>query len=76
MRDLMTWLLVVGATSVFNVDSEAAQWIGERWRSDVDDLGWNEAKERLKKIMWIDALEDTMGNAAITALNATRDRYR
>ena len=60
MRDLVRWMLVVGGISVFDITSEDEEWMQERWRADLDDLNWDEAKERLRKIMWIDVLQDTM----------------
>jgi hypothetical protein len=68
-RDLMRWLLIVGATTVFDVRSMNEQWMWERWRKDVDQVDWKETRERLREIMWIDAMQDVLGRDASKQLN-------
>ncbi|KAL2784176.1 hypothetical protein BJX66DRAFT_330149 [Aspergillus keveii] len=68
-RDLMRWLLIVGATTVFDVRSMNEQWMWERWRKDVDQVDWKVTRERLREIMWIDAMQDALGRDAFKQLN-------
>lgn len=68
-RNLMRWLLIIGAISVFDVETEPEEWIRERWRTNVDDIGWEDSRAQLKDIMWVDALQDTIGKKAFAALN-------
>jgi hypothetical protein len=41
----------------------------ERWRKDVDQVDWKETRERLREIMWIDAMQDVLGRDAFKQLN-------
>lgn len=68
MQDLMLWLLIIGTISVFEVDDEP--WMSERWREDLPDVTWPEARRRLKDILWMDALHDRIGKTAFEALSA------
>ncbi|KAL3462482.1 hypothetical protein BJX64DRAFT_259228 [Aspergillus heterothallicus] len=68
-RNLMRWLLITGANTVFDVSSMDEQWMWERWRDDVDPLDWKGTKARLKEIMWMDALPDSIGLHAYRLLN-------
>ncbi|KAL3444277.1 hypothetical protein BJX65DRAFT_311055 [Aspergillus insuetus] len=45
------------------------QWMWERWRKDVDQLDWKATRERLREIMWIDAMQDALGRDAFKQLN-------
>jgi hypothetical protein len=56
LRDLMLWLLTIGAISVYDVVDEP--WLHERWKIDVPDVEWPEARRRMKEIMWIDIIHD------------------
>jgi len=63
----MIWVLTVGAISVFGA---AAQWLRERWRAEVpSEMAWDEARQRLKKILWIDAIHDQPGEQVFKILN-------
>ena len=69
-RDLMRWLLVIGAISVFDLEEDTEQWMLERWKTEVGSVGWEEARVRLKEIMWIDALQDGIGKKAFERMNS------
>ncbi|KAL2825789.1 hypothetical protein BDW59DRAFT_161459 [Aspergillus cavernicola] len=53
-RELLRWLLIVGAMSVFHVDLDVEEWMWVKWRDEVDDIGWEEANAQLNRIVWID----------------------
>jgi hypothetical protein len=72
MHDLMLWLLMVGAISVFETDDE--RWMHKRWCADAPDMSWPDARERLRKIMWMDAIHETVGEHAFEALNVREVR--
>ncbi|KAL3471259.1 hypothetical protein BJX99DRAFT_237903 [Aspergillus californicus] len=69
LRNLMRWILILGAMAVFDV-GEAEEWMLEKWRIDVDDCTWEEAKAQLDRIMWIGALQDSCGEAEFHELNS------
>lgn len=68
---LMSWLLVVGAISVFNVDTED-EWMPARWTAIFGDATWEETRSQLKKVMWIDALQDNIGKKAFRKFEEIR----
>ncbi|KAL4916376.1 hypothetical protein BDW62DRAFT_105758 [Aspergillus aurantiobrunneus] len=72
IRGLVRWILIVGAISVLDVDTERERWMGEWWRAAVDDTEWNETRAQLKQMMWIDVLQDKIGRAAFEQLNSRR----
>lgn len=73
LREVMRWLLIVGAISVFEVGADIDKWMRERWRTDVDsNIDWEEARTQLKGIMWIDALHDGIGKKAFETLDVNR----
>ncbi|BCS28267.1 uncharacterized protein APUU_61315S [Aspergillus puulaauensis] len=68
-RELMRWILIVGAVSVFDVKDEW-EWMEQRWRDAVEEnMSWEEMRAGLKDIMWIDPLQDKLGRAAFQELN-------
>ncbi|KAL2841722.1 hypothetical protein BJY01DRAFT_217129 [Aspergillus pseudoustus] len=71
-RDLMRWLLITGANTVFDLRSTNEQWMLERWRDDVDPLDWDGTKAKLKEICWIDALPDQIGRDVLNRFNKYR----
>ncbi|KAL2830525.1 hypothetical protein BDW59DRAFT_141066 [Aspergillus cavernicola] len=71
LQELMRWILIVGAISVFDLEAETEQWMGEKWRISVD-AGWEEVRMQLRQIMWIDALQDTIGQTAFIELSTRR----
>jgi len=67
LRDLMLWLLTVGAISLFGATEP---WLRERWQAEVPSrMTWDEARQRLKDIMWINAIHDQPGQQAFKILN-------
>ncbi|KAH8678172.1 hypothetical protein BX600DRAFT_146448 [Xylariales sp. PMI_506] len=65
LRGMMLWLLVVGTMSVYSSDEP---WLRERRVADVPELSWDEARRRLKGIIWIDAIHDVPGRQAYRQL--------
>lgn len=68
-RELMRWILIVGAVSVFDIEDE--RWMVQRWEDTVngEDMTWEEARAGLRDIMWIDPLQDQLGRTAFEELN-------
>jgi hypothetical protein len=67
LRDLMLWMLIIGAISLFDVDEP---WLREHWKATVPpDTDWADARQRLKGILWIDAVHDRLGWQAFKDLN-------
>lgn len=68
-KELMRWILIVGAVSVFDVKDEW-EWMGQRWGDAAEEnMSWEEVRAGLKDIMWIDPLQDKLGRAAFEELN-------
>jgi hypothetical protein len=68
-KELIRWILIVGAVSVFDVKDE--RWMVQRWRDIVqgENMTWEEVRAGLKDIMWIDPLQDKLGRTAFEELN-------
>ena len=67
LRNLMLWFLTVGAISLFGA---AEPWLRERWRAEVpSQTTWEEARLRLKGMMWIDTIHDEPGQSAFERLS-------
>jgi hypothetical protein len=67
LRDLMLWLLTVGAISLF---SAAEPWLSERWQAEIPpQMTWDEARQHLKNMLWINAIHDQPGQQAFKVLN-------
>ncbi|CAH0050964.1 unnamed protein product, partial [Clonostachys solani] len=60
VRDLMTWVLMMGALSVFNCDDV---WLREKWRAVLQDVSpsWGEVRGRLQSYIWINQCHDGSG---------------
>ncbi|KAE9372500.1 hypothetical protein N431DRAFT_466744 [Stipitochalara longipes BDJ] len=59
---LSSWLLMVGAVSVFNQPDAA--WLGPRLRASVASSGiksWNEMRDVLDSLMWIPLVQEKSG---------------
>ncbi|KAL4932569.1 uncharacterized protein BDV17DRAFT_300680 [Aspergillus undulatus] len=68
INELMRWLLIVGAMSVFDLASNTEGWMVERWNA-LDDVEWEEAKTELERVIWIGLLQDRMGRGVFEELN-------
>ncbi|KAH8805091.1 hypothetical protein F5884DRAFT_859702 [Xylogone sp. PMI_703] len=67
LQDLMLWFLMIGALSVFRVTEP---WLCKRWDAEVpSQMTWEDARERLRNIMWIDAIHDQPGYHVFKTLN-------
>lgn len=67
---LMLWLLMTGATSIFNTSDEA--WLKESLRYHIDGCQaktWKEVREILKLFMWIELLDDHPGKRIFDLLH-------
>ena len=65
-QGLTTWFLMIGAISAFDLEEE---WLLDRWRAEVPSTTtWNEMREVLKGIMWIDAVHDVVGQELFRVL--------
>lgn len=59
---LMLWLLMIGAVSLFNISDET--WLGEYLREYIDICQiktWKEMQDTLESYMWIVALDGQLG---------------
>ncbi|KAH6898233.1 hypothetical protein B0T10DRAFT_102124 [Thelonectria olida] len=68
---LMLWLLMVGAISVFDVSDEA--WLRESFRGHVDKCHvktWREMQRMLKSVMWVALLDEHPGKHIYNLLSA------
>lgn len=71
---LLFWLLMVGSISVFEADEP---WSLPLWlRLGASRLSWEDAQSRLQTTMWIDKLQGTLAQAALTKLSHNIDRNR
>jgi hypothetical protein len=73
---LMLWLLITGANSVFNVWDEL--WLQESLRTHYGHCqvkSWKEMQDILKSFMWIEMLDDEVGKRIYDFLHP-RDRKR
>jgi hypothetical protein len=65
--NLVVWLLMVGAMSLYGVDEE---WLRDEWRAVVPAATtWNDTRARLKSLLWIDTLHDKLGKETFQALS-------
>jgi hypothetical protein len=67
---LMLWLLMTGANSLFNVSDEA--WLRENLREHTDRCQvktWKEMQEILKSFMWIALLDEQPGKQIYDSLH-------
>ncbi|KAF2799741.1 hypothetical protein K505DRAFT_413483 [Melanomma pulvis-pyrius CBS 109.77] len=65
-QDLMLWVLVVCAISVLDDDPA---WLAERWSGVAEaDMSWEETRQRLQSVMWIDCIHDELGTEAFSTL--------
>lgn len=71
----MLWLLMTGATSIFNVPNE--DWLRERLRkyaSRCEVKTWKDMQEILKSFMWIALLDDQPGKRIFDFINLAEKR--
>ncbi|KAL4940089.1 hypothetical protein BDV06DRAFT_224441 [Aspergillus oleicola] len=71
IRDIMGWVLIVGAMSVWDVHTER-EWMGKMWEAHVDRMEWKDMRDKMKHIMWVDVLQDDIGHIAFQQLNRLR----
>ncbi|KAM7214902.1 hypothetical protein V8F06_009728 [Rhypophila decipiens] len=79
-RDIILWILLVGAVTVFKVDTAAISssgapsddltWLRARWSAEIEGrtMAWDEVRGKMKGIAWIDAIHDKPGRRAFEAL--------
>ena len=65
-RNLLLWLLMVGAMTVYKPDDP---WLRDRWLSDVSHSTWPEARGRVQDIVWINALHDGPGRLVFDVMS-------
>ncbi|VUC35243.1 unnamed protein product [Clonostachys rosea] len=60
VRELMVWVLMMGALSVFNCDEA---WLREKWRAVLQGVSpsWGEVRGRLQSYIWINQCHDGSG---------------
>ncbi|KAJ8097215.1 hypothetical protein POJ06DRAFT_228601 [Lipomyces tetrasporus] len=72
---LMLWLLMTGANSVFNISDEV--WLREYLREHADRCQvktWKEMQDILKSFMWIELLDEQPGKHIYGLLNLDKGR--
>ncbi|KAI1842911.1 hypothetical protein JX266_010929 [Neoarthrinium moseri] len=65
-RDLMLWLLTVGAIALYGTNE---LWLQQRWIDDVPEIDWGEARRRLKNVIWLDAFHDKPGQRVFETMS-------
>lgn len=65
------WLLLVGSMMVF---SGSEEWLVQSIRSLTGRQTWEEVRERVKEVMWIDVIHDVPGRQAYEAAQACTSR--
>ncbi len=66
MRTLTAWLLLVGATSVFE---PSEPWLRATWNDTaIAGENWEDAQHRLESVLWISHIQDETGRRAYAAL--------
>ncbi|KAM7189130.1 hypothetical protein V8F33_010251 [Rhypophila sp. PSN 637] len=80
-RDILLWILLVGAVTVFKIDTAAISWSGApsddltwlraRWNAEIQGsaMTWEQVRGQMKGIVWIDAIHDKPGRRAFEALS-------
>lgn len=75
---LLLWLLVVGAVSVFGCDDE--KWLRPRLRANIDSIGglksWTDVQDVLKSFMWIGLVLDEPGKEKFDSAMRPRDDWQ
>lgn len=71
-RDLLLWLLIVGAMTVHKPED---RWLRDRWLSDVSPSTWPEVRGRLQDIVWINALHDRPGREVFDVLSMKKPDF-
>jgi hypothetical protein len=72
---LMLWLLMTGANSLFNVSDEV--WLREHLREYADRCQvktWKEMREILKSFMWIALLDEQSGKQTCDLLHLDKEK--
>lgn len=64
VANVKLWLLLVGAIMVFEGTEE---WLVQSIRSLAGRQGWDEVRERVREVMWIDVIHDGPGKEAYQA---------
>jgi hypothetical protein len=74
MREMMFWILMMGATAFFDPEE---LWLREKWQLDVlpitKDLQWEQARQLLKRYIWIDHCNTIAGQYIFKVLNRGLD---
>jgi hypothetical protein len=71
LRDLVLWLLMMGAISLFGATEP---WLRQRWQLEAPpQLTWDELRQRLKDVLWIQLIHDQPGQHAFNILNVMED---
>lgn len=74
---LMLWLLMTGALSLFDISDDA--WLRESLREHADRCQvktWKEMQEILKSFMWIELLDERPGKQIYDVLRLDREKCR
>lgn len=62
LRELMFWMLMIGAIAFFDYDEP---WLRRKWESDVHPItknsSWKDARKRLEGFIWINSYLDEPG---------------
>jgi hypothetical protein len=66
LSHLMLWLLMIGSMTVFDVDNP---WLRSQWIAFISpQLSWEEVRQRLQSIAWIDRIHDKAGQRIYSKL--------
>lgn len=68
LKELLTWLIIVGAISVLEPDEP---WLRAKWKLAVDpEASWDDISQALQDVMWISCIHDESGIHAFQKLQS------
>lgn len=67
---LRTWVLAVAAISVID---DGEPWLSQAWRHVCQSMCWEDVKERLLRVVWIEVIHDVPGKLAVQQLSHPAD---
>lgn len=70
---LSSWLLMIGAVSVFKQPDDS--WLGPRLRANIESCGvksWSEMRDVLESLLWIPLVQEKPGKDVFDSVFATK----
>ena len=66
VSDMVIWFLMIGSVSLYDTDEH---WLQERWLQAVPQSSWLEARENLRRYIWVGRIHDEIGSRAFDLLS-------